>query len=296
MPVSDPDPATGPATTGLATTGPATTAVLQVADVEVSLGGQPVLHGVGLSQQPGTLLALMGANGSGKTTLVRAALGLVPVSAGTIELFNTPLPRFRHWSWVGYVPQRSSLTLRNATVAEVVMSGRLGHRRPLLPAGRRDREQVATALERVGLSGRERAEMVHLSGGQQQRALIARALAGEPRLLVMDEPLAGVDAANQQAIADVLAELLAEGMSATVVLHELGPLAPLLDTAVVLDGGRVAREGAVSLVDHTRDHETDELLGADPRVFLHHPVTPDHVHDDRIRHDDRTRHDERGHR
>lgn len=259
-------------------------AVVEVADVGVHLGGQPVLHDVSLRQPTGSLLALMGANGSGKTTLVRAVLGLVPLEHGSVTLFGTPLRRFRSWSWIGYVPQRSSLTLRNATVGEVVMSGRLGHRRPFGLRSRRDREQVGSALERVGLAGREREEMVHLSGGQQQRALIARALAAEPRLLVMDEPLAGVDAASQHAVADVLADLVADGLSAMVVLHELGPLAPLLDRAVVLTEGRVSHDGAVSAVDCTPEHEVHETSPLRGLTFLEHPVSPDHRHDDRPDH------------
>ncbi len=281
---------TGPTGAGAAEQRPAATpdgtapvgTVLAADDVSVSLGGQPVLHDITLRQDAGTVLALMGANGSGKTTLVRALLGLVPLQQGRVELFGTPVRRFRSWSWVGYVPQRSSLTLRNATVAEVVMSGRLGHRRPLLPASRRDREQVADALARVGLTGRHRDEMVHLSGGQQQRVLIARALAAEPRLLVMDEPLAGVDAGSQQAIADVVAGLVAEGMSATVVLHELGPLAPVLDRAVVLTDGRVSHDGPAAGVRPTPGHEVHELEGLDGgHPVLSQPVSPDHHHDDR---------------
>ncbi|WP_197430215.1 metal ABC transporter ATP-binding protein [Auraticoccus cholistanensis] len=257
-------------------------AVVLARDVHVSLGGQPVLHGVSLTQPPGTVLALMGANGSGKTTLVRALLGLVPLQRGSVELFGTPVARFRRWSAIGYVPQRSSLTLRNATVGEVVASGRLGHRRPFLPRSRRDKEQADAALERVGLSGRQRDEMVHLSGGQQQRVLIARALAAEPQLLVMDEPLAGVDAENQQAIAEVVAGLVSDGLSATVVLHEMGPLAPLLSRAVVLADGRVSHDGPVSGVPATPGHETDELSPPDGgRAFLTQPVSPDHHHDDR---------------
>ena len=116
---------------------------------------------------------------------------------------------------------------------------------------------VKEALEVVGLADRSQAEMQHLSGGQQQRVLIARALAAEPRLLVLDEPTAGVDLEHQQILADVLTELLRRGMAILVVLHEIGPLTPLVDRAIVLRDGRVVHDGPLprsttELHDHQR--------------------------------------------
>ncbi|WP_344173559.1 metal ABC transporter ATP-binding protein [Pilimelia columellifera] len=192
----------------------------------------------------GEVVAIMGANGSGKSTLIRAALGLVPVSGGQIRLFGQPLRRFRQWRRLGYVPQR--LTAASgvpATVAEVVAAGRLARRGILRPAGHADREAVTRALTAVGLAGRARDPVSTLSGGQQQRVLIARALAGEPELLILDEPTAGVDAASQEAFAAALDGFVAEGGTAIVVLHEAGPLRPLLTRAIVVHDRRIAHDG-----------------------------------------------------
>ena len=153
-----------------------------------------MLRGVSVTVRPGESVALLGGNGSGKSTLVRALLGLMPIQRGEVRLFDRPLRSFREWSRIGYVPQRTTATQAEATVDEIVATGRLALRRPFVPAaaattGRRSRE----ALDLVGLLDRRRSDVRRLSGGQQQRVLIARALAGAPELLVLDEPTAGVD-------------------------------------------------------------------------------------------------------
>ncbi|MBO0811165.1 MAG: ABC transporter ATP-binding protein [Microlunatus sp.] len=231
--------------------------VLRADDVSVELGGLPVLRGISLTVHGGETVALLGGNGSGKSTLVRSLLGLTPLRRGRVELFGTGIGDFRRWSRVGYVPQRSTINLTRAKVIEIVGSGRLGHRPPFLPPTREDRQAIREALEVVGLSDRAATEMQHLSGGQQQRVLIARALATRPELLVLDEPTAGVDLEHQRALADVLAELLRRGMAILVVLHEIGPLAPLVGRAIVLREGRVVHDGdlprsASELHDHHR--------------------------------------------
>src|SRR5690606_19467128 len=150
-------------------------------------------------------VALMGANGSGKSTLVRALTGLREASHGSVELFGTPLGRFHDWHRVGFVPQRATAAGGvPASVWEVVASGRLTRRRLLRPLGRAGRRAIEDALEVVGLGARRHDGISQLSGGQQQRALIARALAGEPELFVLDEPTAGVDLPNQHALAGAL--------------------------------------------------------------------------------------------
>lgn len=217
-----------------------------VRDGVVHFGDRAVLHGVDLIVEPGQTVALMGANGSGKSTLVKAALGINRLSGGTAELFGTPVKRFRRWSRLGYVPQRlGSGGGVPATVREVVSAGRLSRRRIGLPARARDKSIVDTALHAVGLADRAGDAVSTLSGGQQQRALIARALVAEPDLLVLDEPTAGVDAASQDALAAVLRDRVAEGVTVLLVVHETGPLEPIIDRAVVLSHGRVVHDGAV---------------------------------------------------
>lgn len=216
--------------------------VVVVRDLEVVLGSTTALTGARTTVTAGEAIALMGANGSGKSTMIRAILNLVP-HRGTVELFGTPQERFRQWRRIGYVPQRSAPSLARATVREVVTSGRLAHRRPFSLPGRQERRLIAQLIERVGLQGRESWEMGELSGGQQQRACIARALATKPDLLALDEPLTGLDLGSQQRLADLLHELKNDGLAMIVVLHELGPLGPLIDRAVVLDHGHVTHDG-----------------------------------------------------
>lgn len=221
-----------------------TAAPVELRDVAVALAGRPVLRHVDLRVEQGELLAVMGANGSGKSTLVRTMLGLREVTDGEALLFGTSVPAFRDWYRVGFVPQRSGAASGvPASVSEVVASGRLSRRRPWRPASRADRAAVRRALEAVGLDDRADDSVVTLSGGQQQRVLIARALAGEPELIVLDEPTAGVDLPHQQALAESLATLASRGATAVLVAHELGPLAPLVDRAVVMRDGRVAYDG-----------------------------------------------------
>ncbi|WP_460847224.1 metal ABC transporter ATP-binding protein [Phytohabitans suffuscus] len=211
----------------------------------VAYGDRPVLRDVSLRVTAGEVVAILGANGSGKSTLIRAILGLIPLRAGGISLFGTPLRRFRQRHRIGYVPQRIGAGSGvPATVREVVASGRLARRGVLRPPGAADRAAVATALEAVGLADRAGDPVTTLSGGQQQRTLIARALAGEPEVLVLDEPTAGVDAASQLAFAEALRGFVAGGGTVLLVAHELGPLQPLVGRAVVVHDGQIAHDGA----------------------------------------------------
>ncbi len=218
--------------------------IIETRDVAVELGGRPVLRGIDLAVQPGEVVAVLGANGSGKSTLVRAVLGLVPHVRGEVRLFGDPVSGFRDWQRVGFVPQRATAGSGvPATVGEVVAAGRLSRRTPFVPLRRRDKDAIAAAIEAVGLTDRVGDGVSTLSGGQQQRVLIARALAGDPELLVLDEPTAGVDVASQQVLADALRSLVAHGITIVLVAHELGPLGDLVDRAVVMRDGRIAYDG-----------------------------------------------------
>jgi zinc transport system ATP-binding protein len=245
--------------------------VVTVEHGRVGYADRPVLHDVSLTVTAGEVVAILGANGSGKSTLVRAVLGLVPLTGGTVRLFGTPLGRFRGWARLGYVPQRlGAASGVPATVAEVVGAGRLARRGVLRPPRAADRAAVAEALRAVGLAGRAGDPVATLSGGQQQRVLIARALAGRPELLVLDEPTAGVDAASQEAFAGALRGFVDGGGTVLLVAHELGPLRPLVDRAVVVHGGRIAHDGPVPEPaghhaepghDHVHPHCPDEPVG-----------------------------------
>lgn len=247
------------------------TSVIELEHGVVGYDDRPVLHDVSLTVSAGQVVAILGANGSGKSTLVRAALGMLPLTSGTLRLFGTPLARFRQRWRVGYVPQRiGAASGVPATVAEVVASGRLARRGFLRPARPTDREAVERAIATVGLTERRHQPVATLSGGQQQRVLIARALATEPDLLVLDEPTAGIDAASQVAFAAAIGRFVDAGGTALLVAHELGPLRELVSRAVVLHHGRVVHDGPVPQPlghhaapghDHVHPHAPDEPPG-----------------------------------
>ncbi|MGV9302986.1 metal ABC transporter ATP-binding protein [Nonomuraea sp. NPDC004354] len=220
------------------------TAVFDMTGGQVTLDRRSVLRGVDLTIGSGEVVAIMGANGSGKSTLVKALLGLIPLSGGQTLLYGRPPARFREWWRVGYVPQRLQVGGGvPATVREVVASGRIARQRRLRPTDAADRLAVERALESVSLADRAGDSVQQLSGGQQQRVLIARALAGEPDLYVMDEPNAGVDAESQRLLAGTLTTLVARGKTIVLVMHELGPLEPLITRGVVVRDGVIAHDG-----------------------------------------------------
>lgn len=243
--------------------------VISVRAATATLGARPVLRGIDLTVRPGEVVALLGANGSGKSTAVRSVIGQVPLTGGDISLFGTPLKRFRQWARIGYVPQRTTAASGvPATIREVVSAGRLS-RTKLGWTSKADRAAVDRAIGLVGLADRAKDSVSALSGGQHQRVLIARALASEPELLIMDEPMAGVDLASQEILARTLREQVAAGTTVLLVLHELGALEPLIDRAVVLRDGCVTHDGpppkatgqhALPGHDHVHPHSADEPI------------------------------------
>jgi len=219
------------------------TSVIEASGLTVALGGAPIVRNVDLTVNAGEVVALLGANGSGKSTLVRALLGVVPLESGTVRLLGAPLGPTVPWQRVGYVPQRvSAVSGVPSTACEVVLSGTLHGRHLLPPRGARARAR--RALADVGLDGVADQAVRTLSGGQQQRVLIARALVRHPELLLLDEPVAGVDLPSQTAFSTTLAALASAGTTIMVVLHELGALEPLVKRAVVLRHGAVVHDGA----------------------------------------------------
>jgi zinc transport system ATP-binding protein len=242
---------------------------LSLDDVGIVLDGRPIVRNVTFDVGPGQVVAVLGANGSGKSTLLKALVGLNPVSSGSVSLFGTPQPRFRDWGRVGYVPQRSLPGAGvPATVREVVASGRIARRRPFWPMSHHEHDLVHHAIDMVGLGDRAGHLVATLSGGQQQRVLVARTLAGEPDLLLLDEPNAGVDHASQLAIAEALGGRADAGASIVVVLHELGPFAPLIDRVVALREGRITYDGPPDQLaegaTHAHHHDDDEGHGPTP--------------------------------
>lgn len=239
--------------------------VIEVERLHVHAGASHILRGVDLTVREGEVVALLGANGSGKSTLVKALVGAATPSRGTVRLLGAARGVDRvPWQRIGYVPQRvGARTGVPSTASEVVASGLLSERRWWLPRGWRAR--VHDALDQVGLAGRAEAAMHVLSGGQQQRVLIARALVRHPDLLILDEPVAGVDRPSQEAFAASVRHLVERGVTVLVVLHELGELTDLVGRAVVLRHGLVVHDGAPprprpehDAVTHSHVHPHDD--------------------------------------
>jgi zinc transport system ATP-binding protein len=200
-----------------------------------------VLRAVDLRVEPGEFVAIAGPNGGGKTTLVRLVLGLERPTEGSARLFGEEARHFSRRASLGYLAQRTQLgTDAPATVREVVSAGRLAAGGLVGPLRRRDRAIVEEAISRVGLHQQAGLPIARLSGGQQQRAFIAKALAGEPSLLVLDEPTAGVDVDAQEALAGLLAELNRElRVTILYVSHEFGAVEPVVERLVLVRGGIV---------------------------------------------------------
>jgi zinc transport system ATP-binding protein len=203
--------------------------------------GPRVLTDVDLSIERGQFVAIAGPNGGGKTTLLRLILGIERPSAGEALLFGEPAHRFSRREAIGYLAQRAQLGVSApATVREVVAAGRLPRVGLLGRAGPEDRRLIGEAIARVGLTDLAHRPLARLSGGQQQRAFIAKALAAEPELLVLDEPTTGVDAEAQEAFAALLDRLHQElGVTILYVSHEFGAVERFVERIVLVRGGVV---------------------------------------------------------
>lgn len=215
--------------------------VVSAAGVSVVLGGRAVLEEIDLRVGSKELVGLIGPNGAGKTTLLRAILGLIPIHSGRIVLGGVTPDRAR--GTVGYVPQRHEFMWDfPISVEKAVMTGRVHRIGWLRRAGRADREAVAVALGRVRMTELTDRPIGELSGGQRQRVLVARALALEPALMLLDEPFTGLDVPTQELLTTLLGELRAEGKAVLMTTHDLPAAAAmctrlcLLNRTVVADG------------------------------------------------------------
>jgi manganese/zinc/iron transport system ATP- binding protein len=227
---------------------------LHVEDLTVAYGADPVLWDIDLDIPPGVMAAVVGPNGAGKSTLIRAALGLVRPLAGHVRVFGQTVAQAR--SRIAYVPQRQSVDWDfPVTVIEVVMMGLYGRlgwfRRP----GRAERAEAEAALAEVGLPDYAGRPIGALSGGQQQRVFLARALVQGAELMILDEPMAGIDAPTEAAIVAVLRAQAAAGRTVVVVHHDLQTVLRHFDWLVLLNR-RIVAQGPV------RDVYTAENLRA----------------------------------
>jgi cobalamin transport system ATP-binding protein len=214
-------------------------------NVSVMLGGRPVVDRVDLQVGSGEWLALIGPNGAGKTTLLRAVARLLPFT-GSIALHGRPanaMPRAELSRLLAVVPQEPS-TPPWMTVGEYVLLGRTPHLGPLAKEGTRDREAAGRALARLDLLGYGDRQLGTLSGGEKQRVVVARALAQEARIVLLDEPTAALDIGHQQQALELLDSLRAEsGLTLVAAMHDLTLAAQYADRMVLLDEGRVVADG-----------------------------------------------------
>jgi zinc transport system ATP-binding protein len=253
-------------------------AIVSLSSASFGYSEHAVVSGVTLDIRAGEVVAILGPNGSGKSTLIKGLLGLNNHLSGQVDLFGTPIDRFRDHARLGYVPQRHTLSASvRATVAEIVAIGRLPHQGWLGRSNRQDRQIIEESLAVVGLQDRAEVDVSTLSGGQQRRVLIARALAAQPDALIMDEPTAGVDLASQEVLSRVLARLAERGTTMLIVTHELRALNDVLTRIVGLDGGRVSFDGTAA--EHDRWHRA-RGDGADGSRAHHHDGH--HDDDDRV--------------
>jgi manganese/zinc/iron transport system ATP- binding protein len=219
------------------------TSPLSIHDLTVAYNRKPVLWDVEYEAPDRALIAIVGPNGAGKSTLIKAVLGLVPAASGLVEVYGLPVARQRHL--IGYVPQRGSVDWDFPVSAlEVVAMGLYGRIGWLRPVARRHRETARACLDQVGMADYADRQISQLSGGQQQRVFLARALAQEAKLYFMDEPFAGVDAATETAIVDVLHRLKDEGRTVIVVHHDLQTVPEYFEHVLLLNG-RVVAAGPV---------------------------------------------------
>jgi len=221
-------------------------AALEVHDLSVSYHLRPVLWNVDFTVPTGQLVGIVGPNGAGKSTLIKAVMGLLPATSGHVRLFDQPLDEVRQR--VAYVPQRTSVDWDfPTTVREVVLMGRYGRLGLFRRPRRADREIAEESLRTVGMAEFADRQISQLSGGQQQRVFLARALAQGADLLLMDEPFAGVDAATESAIIELLRTMRREGRTVIVVHHDLSTVPDYFDMVLLLNM-RLVAFGAVEEV------------------------------------------------
>lgn len=212
---------------------------LETHDLSVSYRGTPVLHGVDVEIPYGSLTGIMGPNGAGKSTLLKAIMGVVKPDSGWVKLLDKPLNQVL--GRIGYVPQRESVDWDfPVTVFDVVLMGTYAKLGWFGRPGKAERARAHEALEHVGMADLSKRQIGELSGGQQQRTFLARALAQQAEVYLMDEPFAGVDIATERTIISLLHELRDAGKAVIVVHHDLQTAERYFDRLLLLNGHVVA--------------------------------------------------------
>ena len=249
---------------------------LDINDITVTYkNGHTALHNTSFTLPVGSITALVGVNGSGKSTLFKSIMGFVTLAKGSVEILGLPVPLALKSNLVAYVPQSEEIDWDFPVLVEdVVMMGRYGHMNMLRMARKIDREKVSIALERVGLEALRHRQIGELSGGQKKRVFLARALAQESQVVLLDEPFTGVDVKTEEQIMALLRDLRDEGKVILVSTHNLGSVPEFCDRAVLIDRTVLAS-------GETREVFTQEnLQRAFGGVLRRFVLTGKQLHDD----------------
>jgi len=228
-----------------------TSALLEAEDLVVARGGAPILHGVSVTLRAGEAVALVGPNAAGKSTLVRTLAGLLPVTSGVVRLEGKPVAEWGRSALARAValvtPEEGAPVL--LSVQERVALGRYPHRGPFRPLTPADRDAVGLALHRTGIAHLAHRPLSTLSSGERQLAALARSLAQQPRVLLLDEPAAHLDIGHQLQLFRILDEIRGGGgVAVLAVVHDLQRAAAWAERMLLLDGGRLAASGAPAAV------------------------------------------------
>ncbi len=216
---------------------------IEVENLCFSYNGVKALSGITFSVDEGEFIAIIGPNGSGKTTLLRVLLGILKPEVGSVRVFG-----IEPWkesekvkSLIGFMPQKEHISTKPPLlVKDIVLMGRAVRKSPLSPLSKEDMRKAREALNAVGLDDKWNTKFSELSGGQQQRVLLARAIAVEPKLLLLDEPFNGVDIPSQERIIGLLDELSRKGVTAIAVVHNVSPLIHSIDKILLLNKDLIA--------------------------------------------------------
>lgn len=218
---------------------PQNPARLEADHVTIAYNGRPVVDDISFEIPHGAQVAVVGPNGAGKSTLFKALVGLLPIRSGQILIHGAPLGN--HQDCVAYIPQREEVDWRfPVTVEDVVMMGRFGRFGWLRKPSSQDRTAVRQSMEHLGIMSLSNQPIGELSGGQQQRAFLARALAQEPHILLMDEPFTGIDVSTQEITMHLLEDLRQQQVTVLVSTHDLAMAAQRFESVMLINHSLIA--------------------------------------------------------